>query len=122
MPHDVRKSVWDALDACRKIQEFTQGHTLETYQRNLRDRSAVERQFEILGEAFCRIDEADPSFRDEHLPEMGKIIGMRNRIIHGYDVVSDVVVWDAVTHNVPPLINKLTLWLGGESGNHSVLT
>ena len=117
MPYDVRQSVMDALDACRKIQEFTKGHTFETYQQHLRDRLAVERLFQILGEAFNRVDDADPSFRDEYLPEMGDVIGMRNRVIHGYDAVSDEIVWLAVTTRVPPLTDKLAAWLDGKSAN-----
>jgi len=76
-------------------------------------RCAVERQFEILGEAFCRIDDADPLFRD-NLPEMGDVIGMRNRIIHGYDFVDDVIIWDAVKENIPNLMSKLEAWLAGD--------
>ena len=113
MPHDVRKSVWDALNACRLIQEFSQDHTLETYQRNPRDRSAVERQFEILGEAFNRIAEADPSLRSR-FSEMGDAIGMRNRISHGYDRVIDAIVLDVAKEDIPNLIDKLASWLDGK--------
>ena len=113
MLYDVRQSVMDALDACQKIQEITQGLTFETYQQNFRDRLAVERLFEILGEAFNRVDDADPSFRDKCLPEMGDVIGMRNRVIHGYDAVSDEIIWLAVTTRVPPLTDKLAAWLNG---------
>ena len=110
MPHDLKKSVWDAWNACRLIQEFMKGHTLETYQQNLRDCSAVERQFEILGEAFNRIDDIDPSFRD-HFVEMGDAIGMRNRISHGYDRVNAEVVWLTAVKRIPTLIVKLETWL-----------
>jgi len=110
MLHDIKKSVWDAVEACQKIQAFTRGHTLETYQADCLYRSAVERQFEILGEALNRVDEADPSFRD-YLPDMGKIIGMRNRIAHGYDYVQDEVVWLAATKRVSGLMTKLETWL-----------
>jgi len=40
-------------------------------------------------------------------PDMGKIIGMRNRIIHGYDSVDDAIVWDAVKNHIPALYNWL---------------
>ena len=73
----------------RKV--YTTGLTLAAYQEDEMRRLAVERLFEILGEAFNRMDDADPSLRD-HFPEMGKVIGARNRIIHGYDVVSDVII------------------------------
>ena len=110
MPHDVKKSVWDAMKACRAIQEFSTGQTLETYQSDLMLRSAVERQFEILGEAFNRIDDVDPSFRDR-FSEMGDSIGMRNRISHGYDRVSDEFVLIAAQKHIPRLMTKLETWL-----------
>jgi len=110
MPYDVRQSVMDALNACREIQEYTMGHTLETYHQSSQRVAAVERKFEILGEAFKRIDAADPSFRNR-FPEAGEIIGMRNRLIHGYDVVSDAVVWTAVEKRIPHLMDKLAEWL-----------
>jgi len=110
MYHDIIQSVMDAVDACRMLQEFTANHTLETYQIDPLRRSAVGYQFATLGEALNRVDDADPSFRD-HLPEMGKVIGMRNRMIHGYDRVDDSVVWDTVKNFVPDLQNKLATWL-----------
>ena len=117
MYHDIRKSVADAIGACQAIQEFTQGHTLETYRADYMRRCAVERQFEILGEAFNRIDAVDASFRGR-FPEMRESVGMRNRIIHGYDFVDDVIVWDTVKENVPSLMNKLEVWLAGETPPH----
>lgn len=102
MQPDARKYLLDALNACEAITEFTQQNSLDDYSANLLLRSAVERQFEIMGEAFSKLDNIEPEYR--HLyPEMGKIIGMRNRIIHGYDSVDDAIVWDAVKNHVPPL-------------------
>ena len=116
MKHDVKKSVWDAMMACQAIQDFTEGQTLEGYRADLKLRSAVERQFEILGEAFNRIDDVDPLFRGR-LPEMGDAIGMRNRISHGYDRVRDATVLDVAKMDVPILRDKLIAWLN-ENGWH----
>jgi len=110
MFHDIIQSVMDAEEACKKIQKFAEGYTLETYEQNELTRSAIERKFGILGEALNRVDAADPTFRD-YLPEMGKVIGMRNRINHGYDRVLNPLLWDAVKNNVPDLQNKLSAWL-----------
>jgi uncharacterized protein with HEPN domain len=106
MHHEISQSLLDALNACQAIQEFTQGQTFEHYLENKLLRSGVERQFEILGEAFNRIDLINPSFRD-NVPGMGAVIGMRNRIIHGYDAVDDSIIWDAVQRHVPSLIAVL---------------
>ena len=110
MYHDIVQSVMDAVDACRAIQEYSTGMTLAVYREKRQLRSSIEREFEILGEALNRIDDADPSFR-EYLPEMGNIIGMRNRIAHGYDRIQDEIIWLAVETRVPNLIIKLTAWL-----------
>jgi len=106
MHREKSQSVLDALNACQTIREFTQGQTFEAYLESKLLRSGVERQFEVLGEAFNRIDLIDPLFRD-NVPEMGAVIGMRNRIIHGYDAVDDSIIWDAVQRHVPRLIAVL---------------
>jgi uncharacterized protein with HEPN domain len=106
MQPDARKYLLDALNACEAITTFTRQVLLEDYSANLLLRSAVERQLEILGEAFSQLDNIEPDYRRQY-PDMGKIIGMRNRIIHGYDSVDDAIVWDAVKQHIP----KLKDWL-----------
>ena len=110
MAHDVKKSVWDAVEACRAILEFTAGLTLEAHRSDLRNRLAIERAFEILGEALKRVRDADPSFC-ERFPEMRAVIGMRDRIAHGYDVVDDNIVLRAASQDLPPLMTTLKAWL-----------
>lgn len=102
MQPDVRKYLLDALNACEAISTFTHQASLKDYSANLLLRSAVERQFEIMGEAFSHLDTIDPEYRHQY-PDMGKVIGMRNRIIHGYDSVDDAIIWDAVQHHLPNL-------------------
>lgn len=106
MKLELAKCLLDALTACRAIMSFTTGKSLDTYTSDLLLRSGVERQFEIMGEAFNRIDHMDSAFRDQ-VPSFGSIIGMRNRIIHGYDSVDDAIVWDAVRNHVPALVEWL---------------
>ncbi len=101
MQPEARKYLLDALNACKAISEFTQTKAIADYSGDLLLRSAVERQFEILGEAFNLLDALEPECRQH--PDMGKIIGMRNRIIHGYDTVDDSIIWDAVQNHVPSL-------------------
>jgi uncharacterized protein with HEPN domain len=102
MQADSRKYLLDALNACEAISTFTQNVSLTEYSENLLLRSAVERQFEIMGEAFNQLDDIEPQYRNTY-PDMGKIIGMRNRIIHGYDNVDDAIIWDAVKNHIPHL-------------------
>ena len=142
MYHDVNKSLMDALKACRAMQEFSTGLTLESYQASRLHSSAIERQFGILGEAFTRVHNVDPSVSDrlssllvqsleeagalsldsrgerDESTELKRIIGMRNRIIHGYDCVNDAIVWDAVQSRIPHLIRVLEEEIKGTTDEH----
>ena len=64
--------------------------------------SAVERQFEIIGEALAQVLRLDPSLRSR-ISDSGRIIAFRNRLIHGYSSVSDDVVWGILEANLPSL-------------------
>lgn len=69
-------------------------------------KSAVERQFEIIGEALNRIKAIDPSILAS-IDNWREIIGFRNVIAHGYDVVEDEVVWQSIVSDIPVLKNQL---------------
>jgi uncharacterized protein with HEPN domain len=84
MTSRLPKHLFDALPAVRLAREFSAGLSFEDFVSNILVRSAVERQLEILGEACQRMVLADPDIR-QRLPEVGFAIGLRNRIIHGYD-------------------------------------
>ncbi len=102
----LKQRIHDAIEACRAIQHFAEGVSFDDYADDLMLRSAVERQFEILGEALNLASTANPDIGTT-LPDLPKIVGMRNRIIHGYDSVDDEIVWDAVQHHVPSLLKAL---------------
>jgi len=43
----------------------------------------------------------------EMIPDLPRIVGLRNRLIHGYDAVDAEIVWDVIKHNVPILLGQL---------------
>ncbi|MEZ4705838.1 MAG: HepT-like ribonuclease domain-containing protein [Caldilineaceae bacterium] len=106
MNNQARKRIYDAIQACLAIEEFTDSVDFPGYLANAMMRSAVERQIEIIGEALNLALQADSSLEDT-LPEAYKIIGMRNRIIHGYDSVDDMIVWDVVQTKIAALRSQL---------------
>ncbi len=106
MNREARKRLHDALAACQLIAQFTAGRTLDDYDADPMLSAAVERKYEIIGEALRLAEMADPSVLDA-LPDLRKIVGMRNRIIHGYDAVDSETIWNVVEVHLPALAAQL---------------
>jgi uncharacterized protein with HEPN domain len=98
-------SIWDMVHAIHRIQEFTANLTDEAYLDSALIQSAVERQFEILGEAARRLSD---EFRQAH-PEIDwrRIIGLRNILIHRYDEIRQQTIWTTVISELQPLLAQL---------------
>lgn len=107
MPHSIRKLILDIHLACEEIQSFTKGKTFEQFKEDRLLQLAIEREFEIVGEALARLERLDEESLRIKLPEYRKIIGFRNIIAHGYDVVDDAALWDFVVNRVPELQEKM---------------
>ena len=89
---DIQKYLFDINEACELLIEFTAGKTFSDYSADPMLRSAVERQFEVIGEALAQVLRLDPSLRSK-ISNTGRIIAFRNRLIHGYSSVADDIVW-----------------------------
>ena len=106
MNDDTRKNLVDILQAAEEIQDFICGMDFKEYQNNLVTKRAVERDFEIIGEALNRIKSADNKVL-ENISEHNRIIGFRNILIHGYDIVDEAIVWQATTNHLPILVKEI---------------
>lgn len=102
----AQKLLWDACQAARKIARFTNARTFDDYLADEMLRSAVERQFEIIGEAFTVLRRASPQTASL-IPSLPRIIAFRNVLIHGYATVDDRLVWGVVELDLPPLLAVL---------------
>ncbi|HUG11003.1 MAG TPA: HepT-like ribonuclease domain-containing protein [Opitutaceae bacterium] len=100
----------DAKAACDAIESFTSGLDIEGFAASALIRSAVERQFEIIGEALSKASKEDDNVA-RLLPDVPRIVGLRNRLIHGYDNVDDQLIWDIVRTKLPALRNALAMQL-----------
>jgi uncharacterized protein with HEPN domain len=104
--------LWDMLQASRDILEFTRGVSLGEYNSNKMLQMAVERGFQILGEAARRVTE---SFKAAH-PEIpwSSMVGHRNVIVHDYADLSPKRIWEVVEEDLPGLVQSLERLISSE--------
>jgi len=103
--------LWDAAEAAKLVQRFIEGLSEDDFTSDLVVRSAVERQLELLGESLNRLrrDDAETATR---VPDVEKIIGMRNVLAHEYGDIDYEIVWRAATVSVAALIPVLDELVG----------
>ena len=107
MPHSARKLCLDVSLACQEIMEFTEGKSYEEFQENRMLQLAIEREFEIIGEALFRLEKVEPDTLSARIPEYRMIIDFRNILAHGYDIIDVAAMWDFVQNRVPELLEKV---------------
>ncbi|MDD2600545.1 MAG: DUF86 domain-containing protein [Kiritimatiellae bacterium] len=96
----------DILDCCHFIQKSCSERTFDDYENDRMFRRAMEREFEIVGEALKRIRDDDESVFDS-IGHARSIVGFRNRLAHGYDSIDDALVWGIISGYVPVLIFEI---------------
>ncbi len=102
MQRDHQTYLYDVVQSYERIRQFTQGMTIEDYTTNILVKSAVERQFTIVGEALNRLKRLDEASYVQ-IPHTHQINGFRNIIVHGYDIVSDQLVWEIIKEHLDAL-------------------
>lgn len=102
MDIEIKSWLYDVLKAIDEIDSFfiDRPRNFIVFQSDLRTKRAVERNIEIIGEAVNRMLKKDEHFQ---LSNSRKIVDNRNRIIHGYDSVSDNMTWSIVIRHLPIL-------------------
>ena len=106
MKDETRKNLFDILHAAEEIRGFTDGMNFEAYRDSPVTQRAVERDFEIIGEALSRIRKVDEDAL-KAVSEHHRIIGFRNILIHGYDMVDDMIVWNAIEAHLLVLMEEV---------------
>jgi uncharacterized protein with HEPN domain len=102
LQRDPKSLLWDAREAADLIATITAGKSFADFDRDVVLRSAVERQFEIVGEALARLARLDPAIAAK-IPDLREIVAFRNVLIHGYAVIDRARVWRVVEDNLPEL-------------------
>ena len=104
MSEYCRKYLADILDSIQFISDCMGTVTFLEYKTNRLLKSAVERHFEIIGEALNQALKIDPTLP---LTNKQQIVGMRNRIIHAYDAVDDLMIYDAALRHLTTLKTEI---------------
>ncbi len=102
MQAEAKKYLYDIQQAAQRLTEFTASKRFEDYHQDPMLRAAVERQFEIIGEAVAQLAKLDQILA-ARISEHSRIIAFRNILIHGYADVDDRLVWDIVQTKLPVL-------------------
>jgi uncharacterized protein with HEPN domain len=110
MDREIKAWLFDIMNSIEEIEQFLpQGQQLfEAYRKDLKTKRAVERNLEIIGESTNRVLTRDPNFEMSH---SRKIISLRNRIIHGYDVISDELIWGIIVNDLPKLKSEISKYI-----------
>ena len=107
MDSEVKTWLYDVLQSITEIESYFEDKPkiFENYSKDIKTKRAIERNIEIIGEAVNRILKKDNDFVLENAQ---KIIGTRNRIVHGYDKISDDLIWSIVINHLPKLKAEIT--------------
>lgn len=110
MDSNIKVWLYDILQSISEIESYYDNRPkiFNEFVSDLKTKRAIERNLEIIGEAVNRILKKDNSFT---LANAEKIIGTRNRIIHGYDSASDDLIWSIVINHLPKLKNEVSALL-----------
>ena len=106
MDHDPKAYLFDIKQACEAIKEFTQNIGFKEYSANSMVKAAVERKFLVIGEAMIRLKREHPETLNR-ITNQEKIIGFRNVLVHGYDIIDDATVWSAIKDSIPTLQHEV---------------
>lgn len=109
MDSEIKVLLYDVLNSILEIESFLdEDYSFEHYTSDIKTKRAVERNFEIIGEAINRILKRDNDFE---ISDSRKIISLRNRIIHVYDTVSDELMWSIIQNYLPVLEMEVRKYL-----------
>lgn len=114
MQRDPRAFLWDVREAALAIQTFTTGLDMTAYENNELVQAAVERKFEVIGEALNQLSKLDAAMAAQ-LPDLPQIVAFRNQLIHGYATVNPSTVWTIAQISLPGLITAVQALLGEQA-------
>lgn len=105
MRDDDRVRALHMIDAAVSLEQFVAGKKRGDLEADRMLLFAVIRAIEVIGEAASKVNDETKDTAPE-IPWVA-IVGMRNRLIHGYFDVDTDVVWKTITEEIPTLLRSL---------------
>lgn len=102
MPREPQVYLWDIAQAIEAIERFTMNLTLQEYLDSEITQAAIERKFEIIGEAVNQLSKNKPKLV-KRIPHASETVGFRNVLIHGYATIDSKIVWQTIQTSLPAL-------------------
>jgi uncharacterized protein with HEPN domain len=106
MQRDRRAFLWDVREAAQAILSFTAGLDVKDYVGNEMVQAAVERKFEVIGEALNQLAKLDAAMA-ARIPDVPQVVAFRNQLIHGYATINPDTVWNIVQNALPGLLSAV---------------
>ncbi len=113
MRHEAKKYLFDIKQAADLLLSFSRGKTFVEFTADPLLRSAIERQFEIIGEALNQLSKVDPD-AVAAISEHRRIIAFRNILIHGYAEIDHRLVWGILEGKLPDLHRQVEALLAND--------
>lgn len=110
MRRELPAYLWDVRQACDDIFTFTRDVSYQQYEQNVMIHAAVERMFEIIGEALRQLADHFPA-KVERIDEYRRFIDFRNVLAHQYSFIVHGVVWDVIQSRLSNLREQVAVWL-----------
>ena len=102
---EIKRYLFDIQDSIESIEKYLgDKRDFKVYLDDKMLRRAIEREFEIIGEAMTRIEKLDSKL---NITGKRLIINMRNRVIHGYDEIDNEIIWGTIVRHLPTLKNEI---------------
>ena len=105
MDRAILKYLFDIQKCIENINEYIgEEKVFDAYISNPMLQDAVERNIATIGEAMKKALDLDETLPISYAR---RIVGTRNRLIHGYDDIDNIEIWNIIVNNLPVLKSEI---------------
>jgi uncharacterized protein with HEPN domain len=109
MQREIKKYLYDILTCIENIERFIGiPNVFAKFEQNMMLQQAVERNFEIIGEAVNNILKLNTEI---HITDARRMVDTRNKIIHSYDEIQPAQIWNIIINHLPLLKKEVQFLL-----------